>query len=288
MTKLRLPPHFLEEPVDIDIVGAGGNGSQMLYGLARLHFALLALGHPHGLRVTLYDPDIVSPANVGRQLFSPSDVGHAKAAILIHRVNMFYGLTWSAAVSNYRNCAGHGSDLVIGCVDSAASRREILTVTRRAWNCWWLDLGNSAHTGQVVLGREQRIIDKHRARKAADMELECSPPTIMELFPSLADPAVKEDNAPSCSLAEALEKQDLFINQSVATFALHLLWTWFRQGHLEHHGYFINLKLGRVAPMPIDPIAWKRLADANKSRKRVKKATTPKATPKKSRNAYRK
>jgi hypothetical protein len=33
----------------------------------------------------------VSRANVGRQLFSTSDVSQNKAALLIHRVNAFYG-----------------------------------------------------------------------------------------------------------------------------------------------------------------------------------------------------
>ena len=49
----------------------------------------------------------------------------------------------------------------------------------------------------------------------------------------------------------ALEKQDLFINQTVATFALQLLWSFFRQGGLDIHGYFINLETNRVIPLPI-------------------------------------
>jgi hypothetical protein len=60
-----------------------------------------------------------------------------------------------------------------------------------------------------------------------------------------------EDNAPSCGLAAALERQDLFINQSVATFALQLLWSFIRSGELIHQGYFINLTAGRVTPIPI-------------------------------------
>ena len=62
---------------------------------------------------------------------------------------------------------------------------------------------------------------------------------------------MKEDNAPSCSLAEALERQDLFVNQTVTTFALQLLWKFIREGGLDIHGYFINLESGRVSPLPI-------------------------------------
>ena len=57
------------------VIGAGGTGSQMLMGLAQLHTAMIALGHPGGLDVTVIDSDQVSEANVGRQMFYPSDVG---------------------------------------------------------------------------------------------------------------------------------------------------------------------------------------------------------------------
>lgn len=49
----------------------------------------------------------------------------------------------------------------------------------------------------------------------------------------------------------ALERQDLFINQTIATFALQLLWSFIRNGGLDIHGYFINLESGRVSPLPI-------------------------------------
>jgi hypothetical protein len=76
-------------------------------------------------------------------------------------------------------------------------------------------------------------------------------PNILGVFPQLKRKRRKEDNTPSCSLAEALERQDLFINQSVATFALQLLWQFIREGGLNIHGYFINLETGKVTPMPI-------------------------------------
>ena len=62
-----------QHPVTVNIIGAGGTGSQVLTGMARLDVTLRALGHP-GLFVTVYDPDIVTDANIGRQLFGPSDL----------------------------------------------------------------------------------------------------------------------------------------------------------------------------------------------------------------------
>jgi hypothetical protein len=67
----------------------------------------------------------VSRANVGRQLFSTSDVSQNKAALLIHRVNAFYGLAWHAAPSRFDASRFHRTDIVVTCDDSAAARREI-------------------------------------------------------------------------------------------------------------------------------------------------------------------
>lgn len=82
-------------------------------------------------------------------------------------------------------------------------------------------------------------------------------PTVVELFPELAS-AGPEDDTPSCSLAQALERQHLFVNQAVVTPALQLLWQIFRVGRLTWHGAFVDLESGRTTPLPVDPKAWKR------------------------------
>ena len=77
-------PKLLRSPVNIVVAGAGGTGSQIVTGLARLDRALRALGHPAGLAVQVWDPDRVSEANVGRQLFFDSDVGQYNCDVLVH------------------------------------------------------------------------------------------------------------------------------------------------------------------------------------------------------------
>ena len=271
----KLPPDFANHQIRIAVAGAGGNGSQVLSGLARLHLALRALGH-HGLDVCVFDPDLVTPANIGRQLFSPSDLGQPKAIVLVNRINLFFGLQWQAVPSLYKPKQRRPvprADILIGCVDTAAARRELAKSNFR----YWLDLGNTATTGQVILGTRQcrpfaEILEEDLMRGRPESERPGAnaqanvmakrmkkrdyldprrPKLVTEIFPELLNRKLKEDNTPSCSLAEALERQDLFINQSVATFALQLLWQFIRNGGLDIHGYFINLETGRVTPLPI-------------------------------------
>lgn len=256
MNRHQIPGHLLRGAVVVHLVGVGGSGSQMLTGLARLHAALRALGHEGGLRVTAYDPDLVSPANVGRQLFSPADVGHPKATVLIHRINCFFGLDWEAVDERWRLPKHYDLNLLISCVDTARARREIdaaLTGGGDRGPDYWLDVGNRQQDGQIVLGQPRRFPTSgdSAARRAKTRDTPERLRTVMELFPELSDASLPEDDAPSCSLAEALERQDLFINQAVTTFALNLLWRLFRDGGLDHQGAFVNLATNQVNPLPV-------------------------------------
>ncbi len=89
-----------QHPVTVNLIGAGGTGSQVLTCLARLDTALRRLGHP-GLFITLYDSDIVTEANIGQQFFSPSDISLNKAQSLVTRMNNFFGNDWKAVSDIY-------------------------------------------------------------------------------------------------------------------------------------------------------------------------------------------
>ncbi len=247
MSEHVLEAAYVEQQVQVLLAGCGGNGSQMLTGLARLNHALTALGHP-GLRVEAFDPDTVSEANVGRQLFSPADVGLNKATVLVHRLNAFFGLQWRATPTRIQRTTGYNTPtIVISCVDSRRARVNIDKIFSHQ-PAYWMDLGNRTADGQVVLGQWAP-----HAKKEARL------PTVLELFPEVGDLTLPEDDAPSCSLAQALERQELFINQAVVTPALAILWTLFRFGRIAWHGAFVNLRSGRVQPLPVDPEAWARL-----------------------------
>jgi len=241
--KHTLPANFINQPLRLAVAGCGGNGSQMLSGLARMHIALTSLGHP-GLAVTAFDPDTVSEANIGRQLFARADIGQHKATVLVNRLNAFYGLGWSASAA--RAVDPDDFTLLISCVDSIKARQRMALTKCH----YWLDLGNSDQTGQVILGQTPAMHKQANGYRHAPSGQDRLP-SVLDVFPSLTEPDAKEDNTPSCSLAEALEKQDLFVNQWIATAALQLLWSFIRQGGLDIHGYFINLQTNRVTPLPI-------------------------------------
>ena len=113
----------------ITIVGCGGTGSQIATGMPYLHQALLASGHPYGLRVFLVDGDRITETNCVRQPFSRSEVGLYKAVVLINRLNMFWGLDWEA-VPHFVRCGQDvpDSDFLISCVDTRAARAVIARV----------------------------------------------------------------------------------------------------------------------------------------------------------------
>ncbi|MFC5550756.1 PRTRC system ThiF family protein [Massilia aerilata] len=239
------PPIMLSHPVRIALIGCGGNGSQMLTGLARLNHAITALGHP-GLKVTVFDPDTVSEANMGRQLFGAFDVGASKAHVLVQRINAFFGLNWEAVHGRYDAGYERQHHMAIACVDSARARHEIHHKLKRSGVHYLMDLGNRAADGQVLLG--ELFEGRAGLQAPANSALLPSP---YDVLPELVDLQAKEDDTPSCGLAEALERQELFVNQSIVTPALSILWEFFRHGCLTWHGAFVNLRTGSMRPLNV-------------------------------------
>jgi hypothetical protein len=68
--------------------------------------------------------------------------------------------------------------------------------------------------------------------------------------------------------AAALERQEPFINSTLAQHALALVARLFRYGQISYHGGFINLVSGATSALRIDPQSWKRT-------RRMNKHTTP-------------
>lgn len=243
-------------PVRVLVVGAGGSGSAIVMGLPYLDQAMKVWGHPYGLEVAMMDADTVSETNCVRQPFSTSDIGQNKATVLINRINMFWGLKWSSIPAffdehtRWRN-DDRGPDLVIGCVDTRAARRAIERALTKSLNrtAYWLDLGNNAASGQYILGQP---LNARNRKKAVRLR------TISELYPEIVDTEAGEDPLPSCSAVEALDRQEPFINQTLAASALAMLARLFRYGKLSHHGGFFNAQNNQMIGLPVDPILWQK------------------------------
>jgi PRTRC genetic system ThiF family protein len=233
----------------IHLIGAGGNGAAMLMRLYKMHTTLIALGRP-GLSVLVYDDDTVSQSNLGRQPFYPSDVGKNKAVVLVNRLKLVDQSTskWLAVPERFTNDTRMMPALaVITCVDNKASRRAVHHRAFVKQSCqYWLDMGNESNTGQIVLGE-----CKGHGRK---LRL----PVVTELYPEILDDTIAESNRPSCSTHEALEKQDLFINETVVSHAAGLLWQGLHHRIVTHPVIYVDTQAHRVTPVAIDSDFYKR------------------------------
>ncbi|MDP2422163.1 PRTRC system ThiF family protein [Sediminibacterium sp.] len=252
--------HFVDKyllaptnPLSVTLIGAGGTGSKVLTELGRINYSLNQLGHP-GLFVKVYDDDIITSANCGRQNFARSEIGLPKAAALINRINRFYGTNWKAfqqkiATTNQINFG----NIIISCVDTSKARFDLASMLSKSKKSnhrdrpiYWLDFGNSRFTGQVILA----TVSKIEQPKSSKFKTVSNLPFITEEYKTLLIQA-DDLNEPSCSLEEALNKQDLFINSSLASLGGSLLWSLFREGMTSYRGFFINLKTFSTNPIPI-------------------------------------
>lgn len=247
-------------PIEVNLIGAGGTGSKVLTALVEMNYSLNELGHA-GLSVRLWDDDIVTDANLGRQRFAECEVGLYKSVALINRANRWAGTNWKAESLKFEK-DGLGrlpehtqAAIYISCVDSVKARFEIAEILNelddyRAFRNrakYWMDYGNSQSTGQVLLS----TIGNIKQPKSEKYEAVANLPFITKEYGELLKQSEETDNTPSCSLAEALEKQDLYINSSLAQMGCSLLWNLFRHGMTENKGFFHNLHNFSTQPIKV-------------------------------------
>ncbi|MEC3880297.1 PRTRC system ThiF family protein [Parapedobacter sp. 10938] len=262
-TKVHFTDHSLinaTNPLSVNLIGAGGTGSKVLTALTEMNHSLIALGHA-GLQVRLWDDDVITEANLGRQRFAESETGLYKSVALINRCNRWAGTNWKAETQKFEKDSWDKTPgnvqaaIFITCVDSVKARFGIAGILKTFDSGkydhhkpkYWLDYGNSQHTGQVLLS----TIGDIEQPKSDRFETVANLPMVTEEFGDLLWQSEQEDDTPSCSLAEALEKQDLFINSALAQMGSSLLWGLFRNGLTEHRGFFLNLKDFRSQPIKV-------------------------------------
>ena len=261
MTNTKPGVHFIApyllnpvHSIRVDLIGAGGSGSQMLSCLARIDHALRELGHK-GLYVRVFDPDTVETPNIGRQLYCETELGVNKAVALVSRFNAFFGTDWDARPCLWRaeTDRTHRPNIVISCVDNLKGRRAVAEMmtsqvpdpSAPEYTTWyWLDLGNARNTGQAILGS----IPVEQPKSGRFKPVATLPALDREASLSKVR---DDDSGPSCSLAEALTKQDLFINSSLTQLAGSLLWSLFMDVAMDVRGFYINLETFKVSPIKV-------------------------------------
>lgn len=236
MNALDAPRSWMKQ-INVVLVGAGGNGGEVVDALAQFHTALIALGHPQGISLTILDDGEVREPNIVRQRFWPSDIGQFKAICLANRYNLMMGLNWQGLPIRFEDAAKANTlfrtDLIITAVDTPSARRAVhahCENSRYGRSTIWLDLGNNARNGQAVIGIPGS--QDH--------------PSVMELYPELAE--MEDDTRKSCSTAEALVSQDCLINRTVATAGMGLVWELMRHGKTTKNALIIDVASGRQLP----------------------------------------
>ena len=85
-------------------------------------------------------------------------------------------------------------------------------------------------------------------------------PHVLDLYRGIMEEESQRPyQGPSCSLQEALTRQDLFVNQWMATCALEVIWRMFRYGQVKVHGAFVNLNTMTVRALPVSPAVWESM-----------------------------
>jgi PRTRC genetic system ThiF family protein len=259
--------HFTEpvlldptNPITVNLIGAGGTGHRMLTELVRAHSCLQGLGKP-GLQVNVFDDDIITDANRGRQMFAKSEIGYLKSVTLINRINRHEGTNWKAVPEKFGTKTLHllpnagKANIYITCVDTVSARFDIADALRkvcrdsrsdRAKPFYWMDLGNSRFTGQLVLATlcEIKQPESERFRPVGVL------PKVTDEFKDLLE-QVDDREEPSCSQAEALRKQDLYINTALAVYGAELLWQLLTDGMIENRGLFLDIKKFKITPLKV-------------------------------------
>lgn len=239
-------------PIRIILVGCGGTGSHIASGLVALAQDL----RQSGKQITLHfiDGDKVEEKNIGRQLFSPADLGRNKAEALALRLGRAFNEVIDfepiMVKDSMLNVVGEGITVIVGAVDNPAARAAIaFAVERSAGYAWWLDCGNENHSGQVAIGN---AVHKYQMTESVSLGMTETLPAPSVLYPNLvATPKAKTGKKLSCAELTALGEQSLMVNRLVASWALSML-SDFLRGSLKVFAVEFNMKWGSSKGYPID------------------------------------
>jgi len=263
------------DSVNLVLVGCGGSGSWMAPSVVRTARLLIEKFNKQ-VQVAFIDPDCVEPKNCYRQNFAEFEIGQNKAETLARR----YGLAWGLDVLvlprrfdaeldrliKNEHQTYYGLTVVIGCVDNAPARAEIQHyLTEKAGYGaarWWLDCGNSRHSGQVLLGGFNNKNDA----AAFPIPGYCARlPLPTQQHPELLIEEAQEEadeSALSCADLALRGAQGLAVNQQVAVIAGDYLLQMLVYGTLTRFQTYFDQGSGTMRSTPITPSSVQKYLDA--------------------------
>ena len=67
-----------------------------------------------------------------------------------------------------------------------------------------------------------------------------------------------KDDSPSCSRAEAIARQGVFVNKTAAMYGVGMLANLLRHGSVDYSAVFFNVRSGTAGVLRCDPADWAR------------------------------
>jgi molybdopterin/thiamine biosynthesis adenylyltransferase len=210
------------------------------------------------------DYDRVEPPNLFRQGFYEGDLDKFKAQVLAERYSRLFNRPIGYCVQPFdKDLAESRNDLletrlvttslIIGAVDDATGRRSIAEALPHNW---WLDAGNSFHSGQVLLGNTNTMEGLKQSFMEKEMVATKLPAPSLQV-PALLVPAAKKETR-DCAQAVTDNDQSPVINQMMATLILDMVYR-LGTGDLDYMGVYVDLAAGTLRRVPVDPAVVARM-----------------------------
>jgi len=150
---------WFKNPRHVTIIGAGSTGSHLAYLLSKQVDS-----------ITVYDPDVIEPQNIGVQLYSPSQLGMLKVVALrenLKALNAKDGLIIQIHEDHWDSSAPYdGSDIIFSCVDNIQTRRDLA----QSWQAGktFIDIRVSAERGELFVVRDQASLEAYMTSLEGD------------------------------------------------------------------------------------------------------------------------
>lgn len=225
----------------IVLIGCGGIGSQLLPPLVRY---LASRPEPRGLLV-LVDGDVFEPANLGRQVCSPRDLGTNKAEALAP-IARTAGLGCQV-IAEHVDAASVGhivreGDLVLLAVDNHPTRALVDRHLATLRDATLISGGNDETDGnvQLVRRRDGRSLDGH----------------LVEIHPEIGEEREEEIRTPGCQVLATERPQLLVANLMVAAAMLNGIWAVLETGGIPYSEVYLDVVANAASTR-----RWFRLVD---------------------------